>query len=348
MRTAWWALASVLLIIVGQACATSAQGFPPPMYSAKEIQATVVAEDTRQPLEGVVVVAQWVLYRGGLGHGGHGPVLHIAEAVTNARGEFTIEGWGPKLRPPLTYLDDLSPELVFFKHGFLPTRLRNGGPDETPDRFDFTKFTTTQINRALLYGGNPDKMVQESFWNGQVLQLPPFRGTPEEWFRRLEFVADAVPYGSKMNADPNATIRLFTALLAEKAETLEVVKPVTTILDAIARMNQRRIGSVLVMEGDRLAGIFTERDVLTRVVTGRLDPAKTPVAEVMTRQPVTINPTTTVREAMMVVTDTRRRHLPVVAEGKVLGMVSIGDLTRWIVRNQQREIEDLTDYVMRA
>jgi CBS domain-containing protein len=139
-----------------------------------------------------------------------------------------------------------------------------------------------------------------------------------------------------------------TALLAEKAETLEVVKPATTILDAIARMNQRRIGSVLVMDGDRLAGIFTERDVLTRVVSGRLDPAKTPVAEVMTRQPVTIKPTTTVREAMMVVTDTRRRHLPVVAEGRVVGLVSIGDLTRWIVRDQQREIDDLIDYVRRA
>jgi CBS domain-containing protein len=139
-----------------------------------------------------------------------------------------------------------------------------------------------------------------------------------------------------------------TALLDEKAETLEVVRPATMILDAISRMNQRRIGSVLVMEGDRLAGIFTERDVLTRVVTGRLDPAKTPVAEVMTRQPVTIKPTTTVREALMVVTDTRRRHLPVVADGKVLGMVSIGDLTRWIVRDQQREIDDLIDYVRRA
>jgi CBS domain-containing protein len=139
-----------------------------------------------------------------------------------------------------------------------------------------------------------------------------------------------------------------TALLAEKAEVLEVVKPTATILDAIARMNERRIGSVLVMDGERLAGIFTERDVLTRVVTGRLDCAKTPVAEVMTRQPVTIKPTTTVREAMMVVTDTRRRHLPVVSEGRVLGMVSIGDLTRWIVRDQQREIDDLIDYVRRA
>jgi CBS domain-containing protein len=137
-------------------------------------------------------------------------------------------------------------------------------------------------------------------------------------------------------------------LLEEKAEKLEAVAPATSILEAIGRMNQRRIGSVLVMDGDRLAGIFTERDVLTRVVTARLDPAKTPVAEVMTRQPLTIKPTMTVREAMVVVTDSRRRHLPVVEGGKVLGMVSSGDLMRWIVRDQQREIDDLTDYVRRA
>jgi CBS domain-containing protein len=132
-------------------------------------------------------------------------------------------------------------------------------------------------------------------------------------------------------------------------EALEAVTPQTSIMDAIRRMNERRIGSVLVMDGDRLAGIFTERDVLTRVVPRRLDPTKTPVGEVMTRQPVIIPPTTTVQEAMMVVTDTRRRHLPVIGDGgKVLGMVSIGDLTRWVVRDQQRTIDDLFDYVRRA
>jgi CBS domain-containing protein len=139
-----------------------------------------------------------------------------------------------------------------------------------------------------------------------------------------------------------------TKLLDQKGEALEAVTPQTSIMDAIQRMNQRRIGSVLVMEGDRLAGIFTERDVLTRVVPRRLDPMNTPVGEVMTRQPVIIPPTTTVQEAMMVVTDTRRRHLPVVLDGKVLGVVSIGDLTRWVVRDQQRTIDDLFDYVRRA
>ena len=72
-------------------------------------------------------------------------------------------------------------------------------------------------------------------------------------------------------------------LLELKAEPLEAVTPQTTVIEAIERMNRRRIGSILVMEGDRLAGIFTERDVLTRVVPQGLDPAKTPVAEVMTR-----------------------------------------------------------------
>jgi CBS domain-containing protein len=137
-------------------------------------------------------------------------------------------------------------------------------------------------------------------------------------------------------------------LLEQKGEALESVSPQTTVIEAIDRMNKRRIGSILVMEGDRLAGIFTERDVLTRVVPQKLDPARTPVAEVMTRQPVVISPSTTVQEAMMVVTDTRKRHLPVISNGRVLGLVSIGDLTRWLVRDQQRTIDDLYDYVRRA
>jgi CBS domain-containing protein len=137
-------------------------------------------------------------------------------------------------------------------------------------------------------------------------------------------------------------------LLEQKTERLEVVEPQTSIAEAIARMNQRHIGSVLVMDGERLVGIFTERDVLTRVVPQELDPRRTPVGEVMTRQPVTIAPTNTVQEVMMLMTDTRKRHLPVLQGGKVVGLLSIGDLTRWVVRDQQRTIDDLTDYVQRC
>jgi CBS domain-containing protein len=137
-------------------------------------------------------------------------------------------------------------------------------------------------------------------------------------------------------------------LLEQKTERVEAVTPQTSIGEAIAAMNRRRIGSILVMDGERLVGIFTERDVLTRVVPQQLDPRRTPVGEVMTRNPVTITPSRTVQEAMVMMTDGRKRHLPVVQGGKVVGLLSIGDITRWMVRDQQRTIEDLTDYVMRA
>jgi CBS domain-containing protein len=137
-------------------------------------------------------------------------------------------------------------------------------------------------------------------------------------------------------------------LLDQKTETLETVTPSTSVLDAVARMNFRHIGSLLVMEGERLVGIFTERDVLTRVVPRNLDPAKTPVSDVMTREVITVAPSTSVQQAMMIVTETRRRHLPVVQGGKVLGLVSIGDLTRWVVRDQQYTIDGLFEYVRRG
>jgi CBS domain-containing protein len=137
-------------------------------------------------------------------------------------------------------------------------------------------------------------------------------------------------------------------LLEQKTEGVESVTAQTSVGEAIARMNSKRIGSILVMDGERLVGIFTERDVLTRVVPQQLDPRRTPVGEVMTRQPVTITPSTTLQDAMMMMTDSRKRHLPVVQGGKVVGMISIGDVTRWMVRDQQRTIDDLTDYVRRV
>jgi len=137
-------------------------------------------------------------------------------------------------------------------------------------------------------------------------------------------------------------------VLEQKTERVETVTAQTSISEAIAKMNARRIGSILVMDGERLVGIFTERDVLTRVVPQQLDPRRTPVGEVMSRQPITVSPNRTVQEAMMIMTDTHHRHLPVVQGAKVVGLVSIGDLTRWMVRDQQRTIDDLTDYVRRV
>ncbi len=134
-------------------------------------------------------------------------------------------------------------------------------------------------------------------------------------------------------------------ILGDKPTRVESVGPDTSVHDAVALMNERNIGSVLVLEAERTVGIFTERDVLTRVVAPGRDPAATQVREVMTTKLLAIAPSTTVHEAMAIMTERRCRHLPVMVEGRAVGMISIGDLTRWVVRDQQHTIDDLTDYI---
>jgi CBS domain-containing protein len=137
-------------------------------------------------------------------------------------------------------------------------------------------------------------------------------------------------------------------LLEDKATELVTAEPRALVVDAVQLMNARRIGSVLVMEGDSLRGIFTERDVLTRVVAPVRDPAHTRVEEVMTRDPTTVTPETKVGAVMQLMTERRFRHVPVVQGGRVIAMLSIGDLTRWVSRDQRLTIDDLTDYIVRA
>ena len=137
-------------------------------------------------------------------------------------------------------------------------------------------------------------------------------------------------------------------VLEHKGDTVEAIAPETSVLRAVERMNECHIGSLVVCDGDRPVGIFTERDVLVRVIARGLDPKRTPVGEVMTRDPIAIRPDVTITEAMLVITERRCRHLPVVDDNKLRGLISIGDLTSWLVRHQQRTIDDLHDYMNRA
>lgn len=141
-------------------------------------------------------------------------------------------------------------------------------------------------------------------------------------------------------------------VLALKGREVAKVAQAETVLAAVEQMNQRHIGSVIVVAelkpGARPIGIFSERDVLMRVIARGLVPARTVVGEVMTRELCTISCDATVMEAMMVMTDRRCRHLPVMEGDQLAGVVSIGDLTSWMVRHQQRTIEDLQDYMHRA
>jgi len=135
-------------------------------------------------------------------------------------------------------------------------------------------------------------------------------------------------------------------LLAEKGRQVYTVRKSTPVIDAVRAMNQKGVGSLLVMDGDHAVGIFTERDVLQRIVDVDRDPAITRVVEVMTPDPVSILPETRVSDAMDIMTSRRFRHLPVIERGQVVGMVSIGDVMRWVTMYQQDHIDHMTEYIV--
>jgi CBS domain-containing protein len=128
-------------------------------------------------------------------------------------------------------------------------------------------------------------------------------------------------------------------LLKEKGSRLVSTAPSAAVRDAVQAMNDENIGAVLVMDGQKLVGIFTERDVLVRVVGAKRDPATTLVSEVMTATVRSVEPTSTVDHAFRLMSDRRHRHLPVVENGLVHGLVSMGDVNRWVIRLQQEQFD---------
>jgi CBS domain-containing protein len=134
-------------------------------------------------------------------------------------------------------------------------------------------------------------------------------------------------------------------LLSRKGSAVQAVAPSDTVADAVRVMNEKKIGSVLVVEGGRLSGIFTERDVLSRVVAAGVDPRTTRVSAVMTARLETIAPDMTLGEVMGLFTNKRCRHLPVVCDGELLGLISIGDVSRWLADTHRAEVEHLRQYI---
>jgi CBS domain-containing protein len=132
------------------------------------------------------------------------------------------------------------------------------------------------------------------------------------------------------------------AILMQKGRKVHSIPPLTTVEEAVRIMVNERIGSLLVLDGPRLIGIFTERDALCRVLHVGRDPKTTMITQVMTSNPVTVSPWATVEEAMVIMTERHFRRLPVVAEGKVLGLISIGDLTKWVVRDNEQLVGYIT------
>ncbi len=118
-----------------------------------------------------------------------------------------------------------------------------------------------------------------------------------------------------------------------------------SVLNAARLMNERAVGCVVVTDEDQMVGIFTERDILRRVVAEQRDPASTRLADVMTSPVATCLPETTLDECVGVMTAKRIRHIPVLGEGGVCGMVTSGDLLAFQVREHQDTIQYLKSYV---
>jgi len=135
-------------------------------------------------------------------------------------------------------------------------------------------------------------------------------------------------------------------LLAKKEQSLLSINPNATVMQAATLMNDHRVGALLVVLQEQLEGIFTERDILRRIVAEKRDPEKTAVGQVMTTEVACCRPDTTLEQARLIFRDKRVRHLPVVDEaGKALGVVSIGDANAWAMDNQQAEIHYLQEYL---
>ncbi len=134
-------------------------------------------------------------------------------------------------------------------------------------------------------------------------------------------------------------------LLAVKGGSIASLGPAASVLDAAQLMNDRHIGSVLVIDDDRLVGIFTERDVLRRIVAERRDPSSTPLAEVMTSPVACGAPHTTLNELRTVMRRRKIRHIPIVKWRRALGMISIGDLNQAEHDVQEQTISYLEQYM---
>jgi CBS domain-containing protein len=132
-------------------------------------------------------------------------------------------------------------------------------------------------------------------------------------------------------------------LLAEKGRQIYAIKESASVYDAVHEMNRKKVGAVLVMDGERLAGIFTERDLLTRVVDSDRNAELTRVVDVMTPDPVVVDLGMPVEDAMAMMTERRFRHLPVTEDGRVVGMVSIRDLMRWVMPGPGQHGPDQSD-----
>jgi len=134
-------------------------------------------------------------------------------------------------------------------------------------------------------------------------------------------------------------------LLDRKGRAIFSVEPQAAVLEAIRSMAEHHVGALLVMQGETLRGIVSERDYARKVILLGRSSADTPVHDIMSAPVITVSPDTSVQTCMQLMTDKRVRHLPVTDGARVIGMVSIGDLVKAVIAEQQQHIEQLENYI---
>jgi CBS domain-containing protein len=134
-------------------------------------------------------------------------------------------------------------------------------------------------------------------------------------------------------------------VLSNKGHQVASISPEASVYDAIALMAEKGIGALLVTSQGKLVGILSERDYARKVVLKGKHTRDTSVGEIMSSPVLTVRPDETIEECMNIVTENRIRHLPVMEDDRIVGIVSIGDLVKWIVTEQQKTIQELKSYI---
>ena len=134
-------------------------------------------------------------------------------------------------------------------------------------------------------------------------------------------------------------------LKAKAHQSVFTITPTASVFEAVKLMSEKNIGALLVVEGEEVAGIITERDYARKIILMSRSSKETPVREIMTSAVMYVRPTQTSEECMALMTENRLRHLPVMDGNKLVGLISIGDLVKAIISDQQFTIEQLEHYI---
>ncbi len=141
------------------------------------------------------------------------------------------------------------------------------------------------------------------------------------------------------------TIGTAESILQTKSREVFAVPPETTVYEAIRQLSERNVGALLVMEGSRLLGVFSERDYTRKIALQGRNSRETSVGEIVSCEIVSASPDSSISECMKLMTSNRVRHLPVMRGDRVVGVLSIGDLVNWIIRTQDATICSLENYI---